>query len=84
MLQGHSPMVNNQYYLTQSMIPSISAPRPIARLTIPQTFGSHIPGPHSASPPHTPYQWYTPQSSPPPPSQMGSGYLSVSDYHRFE
>jgi len=72
------PMVDNRYqqHLTQSMNPSLIAPRPTPPSTIPPTIGGYIPGTSYAPPPHTP--WYTPQPSPHPPQQQYAGYPPVS------
>ena len=79
-LQGYPPMPQDQYQQPQIQ-PAMSdlvAHRPTPSLTIPSATGGHFPGPHSASPPHTP--WYTPQPSPHPPPhpQLNPEFTFVS------
>jgi len=77
MPQGLLPMTAIQYQQPPTQPMSVN-PGPLSTSVIPQTLGGPNSGPHSASPPHTP--WYPPQPSPHPYPQLDSGFSPVS-YH---
>ena len=71
-----SIMQNQHHFLLQPTMPGFVEHRPTPSLAIPPAIGGPPSGPHSASPPRTPY--YTPRTSPPPYPQIDPAFTFVS------